>query len=245
LGLHREKATIPPDLEEMVKQAQAGNNQSREALLKNYTPFVLAVAAKVGGRYVRLGEDDEAGIGLMAFNEAVDSFRFDRGVSFLPFAEMVIRRRLVDYYRRQKHRAREIPLSEFEDTDDEGHVTSPLPARQAQEVYGQEMEAWERKQEVAGYREALAEYGISLAELVRVSPRHEDARRRAMEVARLVAADPRYREHLQTHKTLPIRELELQCRLSRKTLERQRKYIIAVAIIYLGEYHFLQEYLKK
>lgn len=245
MSLDKEKATVPPDLEELVKQAQAGNNQSREALLKNYTPFILAVAARVGGRYVRLGEDDEAGIGLMAFNEAVDSFRFDRGVSFLPFAEMVIRRRLVDYYRRQKHHAREIPLSELEDTDEEGRVTSPLQARQAGEVYRQEIEAWERKQEIAGYREALAAYGISLEELVRVSPRHEDARRRAMEVARLVASDPRLREHLQTHRTLPIRELEMQCHLSRKTLERQRKYIIAVAIIYLGEYHFLQEYLRK
>ncbi|KAF0201059.1 MAG: hypothetical protein FD167_5717, partial [bacterium] len=37
---------------------------------------------------------------------------------------------------------------------------------------------------------------------------------------------------------------ELEVKVSRKTLERQRKYIIALAVILTGEYYFLDEYVE-
>jgi RNA polymerase sigma factor len=43
---------------------------------------------------------------------------------------------------------------------------------------------------------------------------------------------------------LPIKELLEVAEVSRKTLERNRKYIIAVAIIHNGPYPYLREYLQ-
>ncbi len=42
---------------------------------------------------------------------------------------------------------------------------------------------------------------------------------------------------------LPIKELLDQVNVSRKTLERNRKFIIAVALIFNGPYPYLKDYL--
>ncbi|HHT63854.1 MAG TPA: RNA polymerase subunit sigma, partial [Clostridia bacterium] len=51
--------------------------------------------------------------------------------------------------------------------------------------------------------------------------------------------------HLENKKELPLKQIEGLVSVSRKTLERQRKYIIAMAIIICGEFKFLKEYLHK
>jgi RNA polymerase sigma factor len=43
-----------------------------EELIRRFTPFIMAVVSRATGQFIRMGEDDEASIGLMAFNEAID-----------------------------------------------------------------------------------------------------------------------------------------------------------------------------
>ena len=66
-----------------------------------------------------------------------------------------------------------------------------------------------------------------------------------MEVARILANDPELLKYLTHRKALPLKELEKVVKVSRKTLERQRKYIITLTLILVGEFHYLQEYLKR
>ena len=56
-----------------------------------------------------LGRDDEASIAMIAFNEAIDAYDDSAGASFLSFAEIVIKRRMVDYFRRKTKRQEEVP----------------------------------------------------------------------------------------------------------------------------------------
>ena len=230
--------------EELVALAREGSAEARERLIRRYTPLVLRIASRSSGRYVRLGEDDEVSIALMAFNEAIDGYDASRGTSFIGFAEVVVKRRLIDYFRRESAHA-ELPLSSLEEEDETGHVQNQAAQRQAVEGFTRETENWERRQEVMRYVELLRGYGISLAELVEVSPRHEDARRNAMAVARVLAGDPQLCAHLRQKKELPLRALESRVGLSRKTLERQRKYIIAVALVLMEDLTNLKEYLYK
>jgi RNA polymerase sigma factor len=44
---------------------------------------------------------------------------------------------------------------------------------------------------------------------------------------------------------LPVKELTERCSVSRKTVERNRKYIIAVAIMLSGAYPFMHDYLQQ
>lgn len=239
----------------LLARAREGDRTARETLLSRYSPFALKTASRVTGTYVRLGHDDEASVALMAFNEAIDSYDPGRGANFLGFAQTVIRRRLIDHFR-GKIRNREVPLSALSTGDgmmgsgseeDAAGGVAGVAAGQvaaAEWAHRDHEEQGERREEVLRYRELLATYGISLGELVRVSPRHEDARRRAVEAARVLAARPELIAKLRRRGELPLKELGGLAGVSRKTLERQRKYIIAVVLILVEDLPCLEAYLK-
>ncbi len=229
-------------VDKLLTPAKAGDKEAREELLRQYTPLVLRVGSQVSGRYLQVGRDEEVSVGLLALNEAIDRFDPSRGASFITFSEMVIKRRLIDFYRRQKGQG-EIPLSELESEDDEGNLLQTVEHREAQERFLQHRESEDRKEEILRYAKRLSEYGIRFSELAEISPKHEDARDRALEAARLVARNPLYSQHMITRKELPLKQLEDQVGVSRKTLERQRKYIIAVALIMLEDFYFLKQYI--
>ncbi|MGE5484870.1 MAG: RNA polymerase sigma-I factor [Ignavibacteriales bacterium] len=228
---------------ELLERARRGDSASRENLLKAYMPFVMKIASQFCGRFLRLGEDEEAQVALEAFNEAVDCFDPGTRVPFASFAQTVMKRRLIDDLRKRRRLGREIPLSSFDEEDEEGNIRNTVEVAQATAEYDRAQERIERQYEISRYRDLLEEFGITLTELVGLTPKHVDARERAQDVARMVAEDPALRGHLQEKGELPLKELEVRTGLSRKTLERQRKYIIAIALVHTGEFTALKGYL--
>ncbi len=233
-------------LEARVGAAQAGDEAGREALLTDYRPFVLRVASRACGRYLRPEVDDEASVALIAFNEAIDRYDAQSGASFVTFAEMVVKRRLIDHFRRARG-SRETPLSDFDVEDAEGQVSNPVEVAAALAVHRDRSEAEERRLDIERFQEALGAYGIALDDLVKASPQHRDARERAIAVARAVAGNPEWASYLREHRSLPLKALERAggLGLSRKTLERQRKYIIAVALVLMERIEHLAAYLPQ
>jgi len=51
-------------------------------------------------------------------------------------------------------------------------------------------------------------------------------------------------EYLFQKKKLPLKRLEEKVNVSRKTIERNRIYIVAMVLILSGDYRFLGDYLK-
>jgi len=237
-----------PECGQLVLEAQQGNGMVREHLIKSYTPFILKMTAKVTGRYVRMGEDDEVSVGLMAFNEAIDCYDTCKNSSFLGFAETVIKRRLIDYFRKESTVIkRVVPLSSFEHEDDDNPegTYNYLESKQSVEAFQAKSIAAERKEEILQFNQRLKEFGISFQELVSISPKHEDARVRAMEAAKIIAEDREMANLLLKRKELPLRLLERKVGISRKTLERQRKYIIAITLILINDFDHLRQYIVK
>jgi len=229
--------------ENLMAEARRGNAQARETLLRQYQPFVLRVAGQVTRRRLEPGRDDEFSIGLAAFNEAIDHYRDERGGGFFAFAEQVIRRRLVDHYRKQRLARREVPLSSI---DDPVQGPSRLPeVREAILAHRAEAEAGERREEVLRYRELLQDYGVRLADLVRAAPRHADTRRSALRAARTLAEDPALAGFLRERQAVPLKMLAERSGMKRKTLERHRRYIVATALILLEDFPYLKSYLLR
>lgn len=232
-------------LTELVLAAQNGDSLAREKVLQDYRPFYLRVASSSCRKYLVLGRDDEASIAMIAFNEAIDSYNTEGGASFLSFAEIVIKRRMVDFFRRQSRRADEIPLSSFESEENEDGIIQKIESKEAHAVLQIQEEAEERREEIFRLDQLLSHYGIRFSELVKISPKHQDARDRALQVARIIVNDPELLAHLTSKKSLPLKELEERVVVSRKTLERQRKYIITLTLILIGDFYHLQEYLNR
>lgn len=222
-------------------RAKAGDSRAREDLLAHYRPFVVAQAAKVSGHYIHAGQDDEYSVALIAFNEAIDAYDPERGVAFLAFSETVIKRRLIDFFRRQHHQD-EVPLSAYDMEDAEGHFQNRIDVDMALDSWTEERDARERRAEIAAYSSALEAYGLTFTELVSATPKHQDARASAREVAGVLAGREDLMAFVEREGRLPLKELSKVVKVSRKTLERQRKYILAIALAMRGDFPYIRGY---
>jgi RNA polymerase sigma factor len=243
LPFRRKKSDETLDLNQLLHLARSGDEQARNQLLKDYIPFVAKSASQAAGRYIRREQDDEFSIALTAFNEAIERYDLERGTSFLGFADTVIKRRLIDYFRSRQANRRDLPLSEFEVEDDENNVINYVEIQKSVEEHHKQVESDARREEIMRFTMMLTEFDISMEELVEISPKHQDARENAMEVARVIASRLELREYLLTKKSLPLKALMEHVSVSRKTIERQRKYIIAVSLILIGDFDMLQDYI--
>jgi RNA polymerase sigma factor len=212
--------------------------EMRNAVIEKYTPFIIKTVSEVSNRYIDIKDDDDYSIGLMAFNEAIDSFNSSRGVSFLTFAKIIIQRRLIDNYRKQSKMGIEVSMQAADEAAEQ------LEYQTSVDKFRQQQEQQERMAEITDYSRMLNEFGISFENLVKVCPKKRDARIRSFEIARLIAADRELSDYLINCRQLPIKEIEQKTDVSRKTIERNRKYIIAAALILVGDYKFLKSYVQ-
>lgn len=235
------QARMSPD--QLAKEARQGDLASREKLILAYRPFILKTASRYCGRFIH-EEDEEGSVALLAFNEAIDSFRPGQGAGFLSFARLVIERRLHDHFRSTKARRREIPFSGLSREDMDEGLLYAMEREAAERAFSEEEATRDRQEEIALFRSLLAQYNLSLDELVNLTPRHRDARRRAIQAAETIAADPKWRTYFKKYGELPLKDMDGRLPVSRKTLERQRKYIVALLLVFLEDLPYLREYLK-
>lgn len=228
------------DLEAMVFQAQNGNEQALHDLLFSYSPFMKKTASQVCKRFID-DHDDEYSVALSAFNEAVQKFDQTNNASFLTFAHMVIRRRIIDFIRKESRRD-EFSHDFMPAAEPETH--NKIADQAASHAYDAKQQNQKRREEIALYEDILQQYGLSFQVLVKVSPSHQDARLTAIQIAQLVAETDEYRHYLLEKKKLPIKEIEKLVKVSRKTIERNRKYIMAIALLQMSELYFLKDYLR-
>ncbi len=210
-----------------------------EEFIKEYEVFILHTAHKGAGQYITK-RDDQWSVALLAFHEAVNSYDFDKG-SFLPFAEIVIKRRLYDYSRKEGRHDCEVLIDsytfEYDLEDDNAAVKYEVMAKTAA---GQESDA---KLEIQMISEVLGGYGVTFMELAEASPKAGKTKTVCGSAIRFLTQNPLLLNEMRRTKSLPLKIIEKNKNLPRKVLERHRKYIIAGAEIISGDYPILSEYL--
>jgi len=240
----RELVLPVEELEKNLVLARKGNHRAREELIETCRPLVARVAAGLCRRRLEWGYDDELSVGLIALDEAIDRYEEDRRVPFPAFARLIIRSRITDYLRREGRRSA-YQAASLEVVQEETGVSKAEADLAQQEYLAREM-ARERKEEIQDFALLLADFKISFAELVGCAPRHRDARAGLLRVARVLAEHEELFNQLMQRKKLPVQELSRVSGVNRKTLERGRRYIIAMALLwhYCPEYVYLCHYLK-
>lgn len=226
----------------LALQAQNGDAKAMEDLLLSYSPFMKKTAGQVCKRFID-DHDEEFSIALSAFHEAINGFNEDKNASFLTFAHMVIRRRVIDFIRKESRRNEF--SHDFHGLAEEEGYGSGIDATTSLKDYSEQQHAAARREEIAEYERILSSYDLTFQDLVKASPSHEDARLTAVQIAQLVAETEEYRQFLQNKKKLPVKEIEQLVEVSRKTIERNRKYIVAVALLMMSDLHYLKGYLKE
>ncbi|SIS47122.1 RNA polymerase sigma-I factor [Salimicrobium flavidum] len=230
-------------LHTQVIAAQQGDKEAREDLISQYQPFVAKCASEVCKRYINPSQDDEFSIGLIAFNDAIDSYATDKGAAFLSFAKLIIKRRIIDYIRQQKSHVSVTSLDETYENEEQ--MENPAEIKLSREKFLEETESWYRKEEIRELQSQLRKFRLTFEEITESAPKHRDARESAVQVARIIYEDDELCSKVLQKGRLPIKDLNGKVSVSKKTLERNRKYIIALVLILSGEYVYLKEYLKE
>ncbi|MEK5105153.1 RNA polymerase sigma-I factor [Cytobacillus sp. FSL K6-0129] len=243
-SLFRGLKTQHKTIEEEVFAIQNGDRQLRDVFIDKFKPFVAKSVSLVCRRFI-YDSDDEFSVGLIAFNDAINNYNRAKGTSFVSFAEVVIKRRVIDYIRQQsKHQNLSLDASHhYEDGSNEqasALIESEISIRGYLEIQDQQA----RKEEIIKFTNDLSHFGISFKEIVKCSPKHADARRTAIEIAQLIANDVMLKDLLYSTKKLPIKHMESRIKVSRKTIERNRKYIIAMTLVLCNDFVYLKDYLK-
>ncbi|GAB6458317.1 RNA polymerase sigma factor SigI [Bacillus luti] len=216
-----------PKIEDIVFNIQ-NNGEDKDAFIVQYQPFIRESISSVCRRYIT-EQDDEYSIGLFAFKEAIEQYSYKKGNSFLAFAELLIKRDVIDYIRKEsKHNP--IYLKEDKQVSLKEHM--------------KEIENSNRKEEILHFHRVLTEFKISFSELAKESPKHRDTREHVLEIVKIIIKEEEMMEELFRKKKLPLKQIEPRVRVSRKTLERHRKYIIAMCIIFANNYTYILDYIR-
>lgn len=219
------------------------NEYEINLFVEEYKPFIASCTEKVIGRYVRYGEDDELSISMMGFVEAIKSFDNDKG-NFLPFAQNVIKRRLIDYYRKEKKNiSNVISLNEYRETDDDNEEYD-LSAAEAVQLYSVREESEYRRLELEQLKTELADWDISFFELAEASPKHAKTKKICSEVTGYLLSRPELIKTIKEKKYVPVAEISKSLRVPRKFVDRFRKYVISVIIISTGDYQYIRDYVS-
>lgn len=216
------------------------DERAREELITRQEKNILRIASRAKHRFVTKS-DDEWAIALCAFSHAIDTYRAENG-AFTTYAEVLIRRSLIDAHRAEAKYAQELSVSPdlFDGNIEEG---------QENPVLGATLQVSERaadttlRDEILAANEALQRYGFRFYDLTSCSPSRENSREACFRAAEAIVNCEEVFLQFVRSRQLPVKFLVRQNEIPEKLIERYRKYIIAVVVIYAGDYPALQEYI--
>lgn len=220
------------DIEE-IKQ----NEDKRNDFIIQYKPFIASFTSECAHRYVTYGVDEELSIALMAFNEAID--RFNGKGNFLLYAKMVIKARLLDYFKSSLYRENKKSFGLYNEEDDEIDELKDDAIQRYAASYEQSIRVFE----INELNNKLQDFDITFQDLVKSSPKHIITRHYVNNAIQKILDNEELVDKIMNNHTLPLKEIEKSFLIPRKKIESYRKYIIAGIVLADSDLETLKEYL--
>ena len=231
------------DEHELIQQVYAAKEdmEAADRLIGSYMPFIKSETAKFLKRPPMVGHDDELSIAMIAFHEAVRGYSRSRG-AFLKYAAMIMKSRLIDYRRKEQRHGNVISLDAPAGEDD-----APLSDTIADETDHNEAYVVREatRAEIEELTRQMREFGVSLSDVADNCPKQQrtlEACRKALWHAK---EHPELLDELLKTRRLPIARLSEGSGTERKTLERHRKYMVALLLIYTNGYEIIRGHLTQ
>ena len=225
----------------IIKAVYGAKKDPRKAdeLIRSYIPFIRSEAAKCISR-VCTEQDDEYSIALIAFHEAILGYERERG-AFLGYASMLIKSRIIDYQRREARHQGQVSIYAESGEDDRTILDKMADGR---DRYEEAVNLEATKQEIAELSAVMARFGVSFSDVADHSPRQERTLEACTRAVRWAAGDELLLEELLRTGKLPMARLVQGSGAERKTLERHRKYILAMLLIQTNGYEIIRGHLR-
>ena len=219
-------------MEEFLENSIEGRDIN--ILIKEYMPLIVKTISSITGRYVSVENDDEFSIALIAFKEAVDKYREDRG-SFSSFVKLVISSRIKNYLVKENKFNN---VDSIEELKDNGIDIS--------DVYHTPIESSDDLSiEIVNLKEEINKFGFSFEDLVEEAPKHDDTRKRAINISENVNSDVLLKSFMYEKKRLPIKQISMKFSVTEKIIKRSKKFIISVVIILDKNFRNLKLWIRR
>lgn len=212
-----------------------------DSFISDYIPFIKAQVSKLMKRPVNIQQDDEYSVAMIAFHEAINGYSKTRG-TFLSYASLLMRNRIIDFWRKNNRHNQVISINAptlnedqtIEDslTDDEDYEEN-LVIREA------------TKEEIIELSTQLRAFDVSLTDIADNSPKQERTLAACKRVVAYAKEDAELMEDFLRTKRLPLKKLTDGSKVARKTIERHRKYIIGLLLIYTNGYEIIRGHLAE
>jgi RNA polymerase sigma factor len=218
------------------------DSRAADKLIEDYLPFIRSETAKFLNR-PPTDSDDELSIAMFAFFESIQSYSRLKG-PFLRFAAVQIRRRLIDNYRRERrnqgHISLDAPLSG--DTED----LTVGDTLQDRETPYEDMEIREAtRQEIAHLSAQMEEFGVSLSDVAENAPQQRRTLAACQKAVCYARNHPAMLEDFLRTRKIPLTKLAEEAGVEKKTLERHRRYLVAVLLICTNGYEIMRGHMMQ
>jgi RNA polymerase sigma factor len=229
------------DIDSLAVEAKT-NEHVMNQLIVEHQSYLLKRASLLTRKYITTS-DDEWSIVMQAFVEAIHQFDRTRG-HFLNLANLIIQRRLTDYYRSQAKHHPEITMNPaaFESRGEEEDQQTFVQSQITKKIIRHQEDGL--KLEIQIIAPILQAYGFSFFDLVDHSPKAGKTKHACIEIITFLLKSQLLLTDMRATKQLPIKIIEKNVGIPRKIIERHRKYIIAVVEMLSGEFPYLAEYVS-
>lgn len=222
---------------EIINRIKNGDILLRNKFIDDYKPFILKCVSQLVGKNNNIVQSDEFSIALIAFNEAIEAYDSDKKTMFVSFSKQVIRRRLIDYLRCSNKYNVTVPFSYLNDNDSnfEEKYLFDNSSDYSNEII--------TKEEIKNFELKICEYKMTIEDLIDCSPKHRDSRVMCLNVAKTIIENDSLYQQLMEKKTLPYKELTQKVNLCKRTLEKNKKFIIAMVFVLKSDLEILKKYI--
>ncbi|WP_195237050.1 sigma factor [Romboutsia sp. 1001285H_161024_C4] len=196
--------------------------------------FIINTISKVTGKYVSIENDDEFSIGLMAFVEALDKYNQEKG-PFLSFAKIVIESRVKNYLVKEKKKVDVVSIDLYKEIGIDINNILYNPIEDKTELIN----------EIQQFKEELNLFKLTMEDLIKEAPKHRDTRENAINVSKKASKDLEVTDFMYEKKRLPIKKISLKYMVTEKIINRSKKFIISLIIIFFKKYRNLMLWIGK
>lgn len=225
---------------DILHKIKSGDKLLKDRFISDYRPFILkSVSQILNNKYIDIENSEEYSVGLVAFNEAIDKYNEDRKCSFKKFSYQVMQRRLIDYRRKNQKSSKVYPFSYFEGDEAYDFEDKFLVDKHTDHVYN-----FEIREEFVFFVGKMKDFGITMDDLVKNMPKHRDSRRTCAKIAKHIVENDSLYDKFSTKKTIPFKYVSKYVEVSQRTVERNRKYIIALVLILKSDLEIIKNYIK-
>ncbi|MFZ7132639.1 MAG: RNA polymerase subunit sigma [Eubacteriales bacterium] len=213
------------ELDTYVMQLKARDKKVLDQFINDYQPFIIKTISEIKNGYIDIRNDEEFSVGLSAFYETIMRYDMEKG-HFLPYAKLVIASRLKNLWKKSA----DFTCEQLEDSATDELYTSNRDN--------------ELEDEIQNFEKELKKFGLDFEFLIDKAPKHRDTRRVVIDIANKTCEHQDLVNHTFDKRRLPITKIAKRFFASPKVIKRNKFFIIAVMIIKLKKFVYIEDWIK-